>query len=204
MDLISTFGMLHSRVHSGEVYGRPSLADRVFGEPTDEQMRARPVKGVNSLIWILWHMARVADAAVNPVLARRPQVLDDEWARRMNVASRVIGTGMTEEEVAEITARADVAAVRAYRVAVGRRTREVVRSLRPEQWDVIQSAEDVGRAAAEGAYGPNGVQFVASGKHPYQGLSHGIQLFVTAADHNARHMGEAITVRGLGGFGLAM
>ena len=90
MDLTYAFGLLHSRVHGGDLYGRPSLADRVFGDLTDEQMRARPAKGVNSLIWILWHISR------------------------------------------------------------------------------------------------------------------GTQLFVSAADHNARHIGEAITVRGLGGFGLAM
>jgi hypothetical protein len=204
MDLLGAFSLVHSRVHAGDVYGRPSLADRVFGELTDAEMRARPAKGVNSPIWILWHMARVEDAAVNPVVAARPQVLDDEWARRMNVPSRVIGTGMTEDEVAEITARADVAAVRAYRTAVGSRTREVVRALSPEAWDEIQTLDDVLRADAAGAYGPMGAEFIRSGRHPYVGISRGAQLFVSAADHNARHIGEAITVRGLAGVGLVM
>jgi hypothetical protein len=204
MDLISAFGLLHSRVHAGEVYDRPSLADRVFGDLTDAEMRARPATGVNSLVWLLWHMARTEDSAVNHVVAATAQVLDDQWARRMNVPARVIGTGMTDDEVVEITRRADVAAVRAYRVAVGRRTRDVVRSLRPEQWDVIQTDDDIARAAAEGAYGPNRAAFRAFARHPYVGLSHGTQLFVSGADHNARHIGEAITIRGLGGFGLAM
>ena len=47
--------------------------------------------------------------------------------RRMNVPWRIIGTGMTEDEVTEMTGRADIASVRAYRSAVGLRTREVVR-----------------------------------------------------------------------------
>ena len=204
MELLHAFGLLHSRVHAGEVYDRPSLADRVFGELTDDQMRARPVRGVNSLVWLLWHMARTEDSAVNHVIAARSQVLDDDWMRGMNVSSRAIATGMTEDEVAELTKRADVAAVRAYRVAVARRTREVVDSMRPEHWDVLQGDDDVRRAAVEGAYAANAAAFAAFRRHPYVGLSHGAQLFVSGADHNARHLGEAITVRGLAGFPLAM
>ena len=55
----------------------------------------------------------------------------------MNVPWRIIGTGMTDDEVTEMTARADIASVRVYRSAVGLRTREVVGTLRPEAWDEI-------------------------------------------------------------------
>ena len=65
-------------------------------------------------------MARTEDAAVNPVVAGRDQVLDDEWMRRMNVPWRIIGTGMTDDEVTEMTARADIASVRS--LPLGRRT----------------------------------------------------------------------------------
>ena len=81
----------------------PSFADRVFGGVTDEQMRVRPADGLNSLVWLLWHMARTEDAAVNLVVAHGRQVLDDDWTRRMNVPSRTIGTGMTDGEVADLT-----------------------------------------------------------------------------------------------------
>src|SRR5262249_60875424 len=84
-------------------------------------MRVRPGRGLNSLVWLLWHMARTEDAAVNAVVAGRDQVLDDDWIRRMKVPWRIIGTGMTDDEVGEMTARADVAAARAYRSAGGLR-----------------------------------------------------------------------------------
>ena len=70
----------------------------------------------------------------------------------MNVPWRTIGTGMTEGEVAELTRRADVDAVRAYRSAVGRQTREVVSALRPDAWDEIVGLADTARAAAAGAF----------------------------------------------------
>mgnify|MGYP003694216693 CR=1 FL=1 len=129
-------------------------------------MRMRPGPGLNSLIWLLWHMARTEDAAVNPVVAGRDQVLDDEWMRRMNVPWRIIGTGMTDDEVTEMTARADIASVRAYRSAVGLRTREVVGTLRPEAWDEIVGVEDIRRAAAAGAFR----DWVEGTTYPWLGL----------------------------------
>src|SRR5688500_20058759 len=114
-------------------------------------MRTRPGTGLNSLVWLLWHMARTEDAAVNPVVAGRDQVLDDEWMRRMNVPWRIIGTGMTDAEVTEMTARADIASVRAYRSAVGLRTREVVRALPAEAWDEVVGMNEFVRGARAGA-----------------------------------------------------
>src|SRR2546428_12444937 len=120
MDTASFFLATHADVHSREVAGHETYFDRVLGGLSDEVMRIRPGKGLNSLVWLLWHMARTEDASVNLVVANRSQVFDDEWIRRMNAPWRIIGTGMTDDEVSEFTARVDVAAVRAYRDAVGR------------------------------------------------------------------------------------
>jgi hypothetical protein len=201
MDLLTSFFLTHSYNHAGDVSGhRSSLTDRVFGGLTDAQMRARPVKGVNSLVWLLWHMARTEDVAVNLVITAGSQVLDDAWARRMNVEYRNIGSGMTDDEVGDLTARADIDSVRAYRSAVGRRTRDVVLAFRPEAWDEIIGLEDIARAAATGALR----DYRPGQKYPWQGASRWQQLSSSAAGHNILHHGEAITVRGLGGFGLGM
>lgn len=201
MDLLTSFFLTHSYNHASDVSGNEStLADRVFGGLSDAQMRARPVKGVNSLVWLLWHMARVEDVAVNLVITAGHQVLDDAWARRMNVDYRHIGSGMTSDEVDDLTARADIDSLRAYRSAVGRRTREVVLAFRPEAWDEIIGVEDIDRAAATGAfrdYRPGRPR-----PYPWQGRSRWQQLASSAAGHIILHHGEAITIRGLGGFGL--
>ena len=99
MDLLSFFLLQHARVHSADMAGGVSPIDRVFGGLTDEQMRARPGKGVNSPVWLLWHMARTEDVAVNLVVTDTGQVLDDGWAPRLNVPCRHMGTGMTDDEV---------------------------------------------------------------------------------------------------------
>ena len=116
----------------------------------------------------------------------------------MNVPWRIIGTGMTDNEVTEMTARADVAAVRAYRSAVGLRTREVVQALRVDAWDEIIGDEDIKRAAVTGAFR----DWVDGAGYPWLGWTRGDQLASSALRHNAAHIGEAVTVRGLAGLGL--
>lgn len=198
MNLVAFFLSQHAAVHASDVSGRAFATQRVFSGPSDEQMRIRPGKGLNSLVWLLWHMARTEDVAVNLVMAGRDQVLDDPWMRGMNVSWRIIGTGMTEDEVTEMTARADVAAVRAYRSAVGVRTREVVQGLRAEAWDEIVGDEDINRAAATGAFR----DWVEGAKYPWLGWSRADQLASSALRHNAAHIDEAVTIRGLAGFGV--
>ena len=59
MGPVSFFYLQHGRVHSSKVSSVTSLADRIFGALTDQQMRVRSGTGLNSLVWLLWHMARV-------------------------------------------------------------------------------------------------------------------------------------------------
>jgi hypothetical protein len=200
VDLVTFFLRQHAAVHASDVSGHVLPIQRIFGELSDDQMRMRPGPGLNSLVWLLWHMARTEDAAVNPVVAGRDQVLDDEWMRRMNVPWRIIGTGMTDDEVAEMTGRADIASVRAYRSAVGLRTREVVGALRPEAWDEIVGVEDIRRAAAAGALR----DWVEGTTYPWLGWTRGDQLASSALRHNAAHIGEAVTIRGLTGLALGI
>jgi hypothetical protein len=199
MDLLSFFLSQHAAVHAPDVSGRAFAAQRVFGQPSDVQMRLRPGNGLNSLVWLLWHMARTEDVAVNLIVAGADQVLDDEWMRRMNVPWRIIGTGMREDEVAELTARADVAAVRAYRSAVGIRTRQVVHTLRADAWDVVVGQADVARAAATGALR----DWIEGQSYPWVGWSRADQLASSALRHNASHIGEAVTIGSLAGFNLS-
>ncbi len=125
----------HARTHSTMIGPTDlPLEDMVLSELSDEQIRLRPHAGSNSIAWLLWHMARCEDVAVNLIVAERLQVVDEtDWPRRLNVARRDIGTGMTDDEVNALSANVDIAALRAYRAQVGRRTQEGIRSLPLEE-----------------------------------------------------------------------
>jgi hypothetical protein len=199
---MGTAGVLlaqHALLHTADVTnGATSIADRTFAGLTDSQMRLRPNKGLNSLAWLLWHMARTEDVNVNLVVRDARQVWDDAWARRLNVARTDIGTGMTEDEVSELSEALDLSAAQAYRSAVGRRTREVVASLDDRLLDVIVGAADVARASAEGAIGARAEWLVPF----WRNHSRATRLATVCVTHNAIHLGEAQALRSVAGFGL--
>ncbi len=96
------------------------MTARTFANVSDAQLRARP-HGQNSIVWLVWHVARAEDIGVNRFAFQRPQVYDEDgWAERIGTGRRDLGTGMTSDDVSALSAAADVAAVRAYWEAVGR------------------------------------------------------------------------------------
>jgi hypothetical protein len=201
MDARDLFLDQHTAVHSVAVGGnKGSAAERVFGGVTDEQMRLRPREDLNSLAWIMWHISRGEDIFVNLLLAGRPQVLDEAWRRRLKVPRPDLGTGMTSAEVSELTSQVDLAALRDYRDAVGRRTREIVGAFDTKDWEGQIAPEALERAAAEGAFGARTEMLVKvfTGRPRTAALS-GIALF-----HSMGHFGEANTVRSAGGFGTGI
>jgi len=113
------------------------LAESLWARLNESRMRER-LPGHNSIAWILWHLARVEDVYVNCLIRGVPEVLDrDAWLRRLNVDVRDIGTGASDEDVADLSARIDLLALRAYRDAVGRETRSWLEEANLDQLDAV-------------------------------------------------------------------
>ena len=114
---------------------RSRARDRLYYESltldglTDAQIRLRPGDNLNSLAWLVWHMARCEDVAMNVAIADQPQVLDEGWTTKLGVDRDDIGTGMTPREVATLSEQIDLDALLSYRHAVGRQTREVIAAI---------------------------------------------------------------------------
>jgi len=197
MDAIQMFLRQHTQTHTADPgYTEGSLADMVLRGLTDEHIRRRPREGLNSLAWIFWHMARAEDAGMNVVLAGEPQVLDqDGWPARLRVPRRDIGTSMTSDEVAALSAEIDVTALRDYRAAVGRKTREVARRLPREGLEDLVDAPALARVTAAGVLSER-AQWVLPlwARRPKVWF-----LTWVAAGHNFAHLGEAICVRSQAG-----
>ena len=201
MNARDLFLVQHAAVHSKAVGGNAaSAAERTFSGLTDEQMRVRPREDLNSIAWLMWHIARAEDILVNVALVGRDQVWDAAWSRRLKVARPDFGIGMSSAEVSALTQEVDVAALREYRDAVGLRTREIVSAFGDGDWSGDTTASALETAAASGAFGKRAEGMVkAFSGRPRVGVLSGIALF-----HPAGHMGEANTVRSAGGFGLGI
>jgi hypothetical protein len=184
MDPIDFFVLHHGRLHM--------QVERDFLQGlSDAQMRLRP-HGLNSIAWLIWHMARCEDA-LNLLLAGRPQVLDEEhWLPRLQVSMRDVGTGMGDDEVSDLSAQLDLVALRDYYTAVGQRTVEVVRSLRPEALDELS---DLDRLRAEGVFRETALWAIVE----REGQTKGWWLGHLGIAHNQMHRGQAVTLRRLQG-----
>ncbi|MBF6612792.1 MAG: DinB family protein [Chloroflexi bacterium] len=141
---IQLFLRQHSAVHSVQLsQGQGwSLEDVLVRGLTPEQMRrsVRLSGGANSIIWIIWHIARTEDVTMNLFVAGRPQVLSTgDWAVQMCLSQHDIGTGMADDEVEDLSRRVSIDAVRAYRSAVGLRTKEIASHL---CWEDLQQGID--------------------------------------------------------------
>lgn len=190
MDARSVFLTSYAGMTSGVLGG-----DRLLNDLTDEQLRARPLKQANSIAWVLWHIVRCEDATVNRMIVDCPQVFDgDNWPQRLNVLRRDIGTGMTNQEVTELSEQIDLAMFRDYRVAVTERTRQVVESLPPSTWDDSVTAAHAKRVALEDGMLAHAEGWVDrwSTERPK-----GSWLFSHVINHSYRHLGEAFTIRGV-------
>ena len=60
----------HAHSHAAALTGaaEPMLSDQVLAGPGEEQLRLRPAPGLNSIAWLLWHIARSEDVMVGVLL----------------------------------------------------------------------------------------------------------------------------------------
>ena len=198
MDAKELFLTQHAAVHSVAVGGnKMSAAERTLGGLTEDQMRLRPREDLNSIAWLVWHIARAEDIILNPVLAGREQVFGDSWMRRLGIDRKDFGIGMASAEVTDLTRKIDLNALREYRDAVGIRTREIVSGFKDADWTGEVATSALERAAAQGAVSAGMVKAFTG--RPRVAVLSGIALF-----HPSAHLGEAVTVRSAGGFGTGV
>jgi hypothetical protein len=99
---------------------------------------------------------------------------------------------MTDDEVSDLSARLDLEALRQYYHAVGRRTVEVVKSLRPQE---LKESPDLHRLRAQGVFRESAMWAISEREDQTKGWWLG-QLGI---GHNQMHRGQALTLRGLQG-----
>jgi hypothetical protein len=134
-DAIAMFFNQHAMLHSAIMAQTESWSfeDAIFEGMSDEQLRRIPRNCEHSIVWCIWHIARIEDIAMSILVAGSPQVLSKKnWLERMNLKIQHSGNAMDGAAMAELSTVIDIEALRAYRATVGRRTREIVKSLQPE------------------------------------------------------------------------
>jgi hypothetical protein len=189
MDIIELFLHFYKEV--------PETLLPFFDQMSEDQMRCRPHPAANSVAWLIWHMARAEDAGLNRLVAEQPQVWNEQWSERMRVSTRHHGTGMTDQEVTELSYDIDLPSLRTYYEAVSTKTVALVQKLLPEQLERVNDLTYLRQVLFdEGVFNPI---FKSSNPLPYQGDTKGVLLFHFGVTHNYGHIYELVTLRSLMG-----
>ena len=191
---MALFFRQHALLHSAKMAQTKSWSfeDAVLDDMTEAQIRRIPPNCDHSIAWLLWHMTRCEDITMNLLVAGSPQVLHrDNWLERLKISVRDTGNAMSQAEIAEFSAIIDIDTLRTYRVAVGRRTREIVSQLGPAESKQKVKPDRLQQVWTEGAL-VEAARGIADywGKRTVAGL-----LLMPATRHNLVHLNEALQLK---------
>jgi DinB superfamily len=191
---IQLFLRQHAMLHSAKMAQTEpwSFEDQVFSDMPEEQVRRIPRSCDHSVAWLIWHIARCEDITMNLLVAGSPQILRrDNWLEQMKITICDTGNAMDEKDVADLSNAIDIEALRAYRLAIGRRTRDIVKQLQPEELKQKVEPSRLQQVRDEGA-----VVEAASGIVDYWGKRNiaGL-LLMPATRHNLVHLNEALQLK---------
>ena len=172
------------------------------GDLTADELIARPVPGASPIGFVLWHMARSQDWAVNTAIRGQPELIKLEpwsWSPLAHVG---IGTGFDEVEVAEVAREVELKPLLAYADAVHRTAVDWLDSITEADLDTIPdvAAHDAPYPEyhtpgfeAEMSSGPEHDDAVSA----KGGLPVWIFLTSIAVTHLHRHLGEVDLLKGV-------
>lgn len=144
--------IMHRLLHTRNVSGQsdPTLMDEVWENLTDFAFRTMPTATDVTVAWNIWHITRIEDLTCNLLMTDGNQVLDDAWLLRLHTKVRDTGNAMTDGEILSFSGEVDKQALRDYRDAVGRRVREVIAGLTPDDLKRRFAKRQVDRILEEG------------------------------------------------------
>lgn len=151
-DAIKVLLELHSMVHSSELSGTEiiTLEDELWDGLKESACRIMPTKEDVTIAWNIWHITRIEDIASNILIANEAQVMNSDWAKRMNVNVYDTGNAMSDDEIIDLSSSINIRELRNYRMAVGKKTRENIGKLKPEELKRKVSPDKLQRVLDEG------------------------------------------------------
>jgi hypothetical protein len=193
-EAIQLFLKQHAMLHSARMAQTEpwSFEDEVFNGMTEAHIRRIPQSCEHSVAWLTWHSVRCEDITMSLLVAGSPQILHQEgWLDKMKVTVRDTGNAMDEEGLANFSNMVEIEPLRAYRVAVGRRTRDIVQQLHPEDLKQKVLPARLQRVMAEGAVVEAARNILDYwGRCTIAGL-----LLMPATRHNLIHLNEALQLK---------
>ncbi len=184
----------HAMLHSARMSdaGLWSYEDEILDDMDKALVRRIPQNEEHSLLWCLWHIARIEDVTMSLLVANTNEVLEEgQWLTKLNTPFIHTANALAEDEVEALSQQVDIAALREYRIAVGRRTREIVKTLEPGSLKKKVEQAQIERVTAKSVVHPDAQGIIDYwSKRTIAGL-----LLMPASRHILVHLNEAAALK---------
>lgn len=173
-------------------FARDIFYDYLFDEYTEAQLRTPAHESMNSLIWNMWHVARVEDSGATRFVTGDEQILKSgNWNAKMNVDELSFGYGMSREDMITLSENISFEGLRGYWDAVIDYTFTALDSLTEERMDDIITVEERDRILINEGVGYEHIKE----DNPYAGMTRRDALYHFSVLHYYWHGGEVRTIQ---------
>lgn len=151
---IKLFLEQHAMIYSSEMSQSNTITfEDVLWEGLDENtFRAMTNKKGRTIAYGLWHSTRIEDITMNILVADEEQVINTcNWLEKTNSKICDTGNAMSDKEILEFSEKINMQELCNYRIAVGRKTRDIILKLKPTDLKRKMEPKGLQRILEEGA-----------------------------------------------------
>jgi len=121
---------LHARLHLSEISNTEhNEVDALIGDLMNNEYAIMPTAKDETIAWVIWHIARIEDLTMAILVAGEEQLFNDEWKQKLNSPITDTGNALCDNEIINLSKSLVVQELLNYRNEVGKRTRQIVKSL---------------------------------------------------------------------------
>lgn len=186
----------HRMVHLSEMsqIKTETFEDELWEDYDEIKFKTNTNKKGRTIAYGLWHSARIEDITMNILVADEKQVINTEnWIEKINSNICDTGNAMTSEEILEFSKDINMEELRNYRLAVGRKTDEIIKKLTFTDLKRKMETKGLQRILEEGAVlNVESANWLIDfwGKKNVAGI-----LLMPATRHNLVHINESMEAK---------
>lgn len=122
---------LHSMAHSSIMSGidTKTFEDELYEGLDESTFKIAQNEKGRTVAYGIWHSSRIEDITMNLLVAGDKQVFDENWQKKINSKIKDTGNAMSDNEILEFSKDINIQELKNYRIAVGRRTRGIIKDL---------------------------------------------------------------------------
>lgn len=135
---------IHAKLHLSEIsQTNRNEIDDLLQDLESQEFGIMPTSKDETIAWVIWHIARIEDLTMNFLVAKRQQVFNELWQNEINVKITDTANALNDDGIMDLSKNINCKKLLEYRNEVGKRTREIVKSLKTEDMKRKVAAEDL-------------------------------------------------------------